>query len=905
MALTASLVVASLLLPLGARAGSTATPAGNTPAASSATSWPEFQKKVQPFFAENCYDCHGGDTAEAGIRLDIFKDQASLDTNADTLSKALLMLSSHKMPPGKQPQPPEAERATMVAWLSNYDESSVYLGAPKPGRVTIHRLNRAEYSNTIRDLLGTDFRPGDAFPADDAGYGFDNNGDVLSIAPVLMEKYLAAATQSLDLVVNVDPVKGVPLLQSFDVLALDGSIPKTAPAAPRANAAPPAGPALAVAAPGAAGAAAAANRGNRGGGRAQAFGRVFAYSGEVHGDAVFAQDGDYVIHFKGYNVQPVAATAAPAAAPANAAAVGNAAAPAAAGQRRGGGAGQNLLPQVTVQIDSMPASRPMQIKESFNNATIYQTPSMHIAAGRHRVTIAFLNGASEVEYKNAPPPPPPVVGGRRGGGGGGFGGPPGSTTGKPVFGMLDLAIDGPTAITPDRMPANYNKIFVAQPSTTVTKTQAAEKVLRHFANRAFRRPATDEEMSSLMAFWTKLDADQHTFNESIDLTLQAVLVSPQFLFRIEADPIPQEGGIHTLTEYELATRLSYFLWSSMPDDELFSLATQGKLRANLSTQVRRMLQDPKAQGLVDNFTGQWLQLRLLDTVSPLPDKFPAFDESLRNAMIGETKHFFQAVVQEDRSVVDFISANYTFVNERLAKHYGIPGITGEDFRRITIPAGQPRGGILTQASILTLTSYANRTSPVLRGKWVLENLFNAAPPPPPPGVKLLSEDAKAQLAGTMRQRMEQHRTDPTCAGCHARMDVIGFALENFDGIGAWRDKDLSGDKIDASGKLPDGHTFVGADGLRQLLVSQKDEFIRALTDRMMTYALGRGLERTDRRFVRDIATDVVHHDYKFSELATMIVLSDPFQKRAAAPAPAAKKDPVTAKLEDPTDRHNL
>jgi len=247
------------------------------------------------------------------------------------------------------------------------------------------------------------------------------------------------------------------------------------------------------------------------------------------------------------------------------------------------------------------------------------------------------------------------------------------------------------------------------------------------------------------------------------------------------------------------------------------------------------------------------------------------------------------------------------VNERLAKHYGIPGITGDDFKRITIPAGQPRGGILTQASILTLTSYANRTSPVLRGKWVLENLFNAAPPPPPAGVKLLSEDAKSQLSGTMRQRMEQHRTNPTCAGCHARMDVIGFALENFDGIGAWRDKDVSGDKIDASGKLPDGRTFVGADGLRELLVAQKDEFTRALTDRLLTYALGRGLERTDRRFVRDIAADVAQHDYKFSELVTMIVKSDPFEKRGAAPVavPASKNLAATAQPDNPSSPGNL
>lgn len=839
---------------------------GATPA-KLALDWPEFQKKVLPFFAENCADCHEGPSAENGIHLDAFTDAASLERNADTLAKAMQMLSSHKMPPAKREQPPEAERQAVVAWLHAFDESSVYAGPPDPGRVTLRRLNRAEYNNTIRDLLGTDFRPADAFPADDAGYGFDNNGDVLAIAPVLMEKYLTAAVQSLDHVIKVSAAKPPPV-QKFDVLTLEGTapLPVIAAAAPTA---PPSADAAAAIADAAAGAVAApALTVARGRGRT---GRVFPFNSEIHVDAQFAADGDYVFRFQGYNVQP----------------------PGAARGGGGGGSGpRRPNPQMTVQIDDQPPSQPIAVDQGFGNGTtIYATPPTHVTAGQHRVTLAFINGPTEEEVAAAPPLAAAPTGRRGGGGGGGFGGPPASPTGKAIVGVHSFEVAGPVGFALERMPDSYRKLFVALPSATVTKAQAAEKIISNFTERAFRRPVTEAELKALLAFWTKADADERPFQESIALTLQAVLISPNFLFRIEAEPGPGENGIHTLTEVELASRLSYFLWNSMPDDELFALARQGKLRVSLPAQVRRMLLDPKADSFAENFTGQWLQLRLVDTVNPDKDKYPAFDESLRAAMRQETRRFFSAIVQEDRSVVDFIGANFTFVNERLAKHYGLPGVTGEEFRRVTFPAGDPRGGLLGQASILALTSYNNRTSPVLRGKWVLENLLNAAPPPPPPNVPKLEEDGKAALTGTMRQRMEQHRTNPTCAACHSQMDPIGFGLENFDAIGAFRATDASQEKIDASGLLPDGRTFVGADGLRAVLLTQKDEFVRCLTDRLLTFALGRGLERTDRRFVREIAANAAKNNYRFSTLVTDIVTSVPFQKRAGpAIAPAPKKE---------------
>jgi hypothetical protein len=322
--------------------------------------------------------------------------------------------------------------------------------------------------------------------------------------------------------------------------------------------------------------------------------------------------------------------------------------------------------------------------------------------------------------------------------------------------------------------------------------------------------------------------------------------------------------------------MSYFLWSSMPDDELFDLAAKGQLRANLSAQIRRMLKDPKSSALTDNFAGQWLQLRAIDNVAPDPSTFPDFDESLRSAMAKETQLFFNAIIQEDRSVLDFIDADFTFVNARLAKHYGIPGITGDDFQRVSL-AGSERGGVITQASVLTITSYPGRTSPVQRGKWVLENLLDAAPPPPPPNVPALAEGK--ELKGTLRQRMEQHRTDPACANCHAQMDGIGFALENFDATGAWRTRDANQDPIDAAGTLPGGVSFKGPVELRRILLDRREEFVGCLVGKMLTFALGRGLESYDRRTTDAIAAAMKGNGYRFSVLIDQIIRSEPFQKR--------------------------
>ena len=882
----------------------------SAPANESAGNFAEFQKTVQPFLAAHCYECHDDKDAEGDTRLDILTDESSLAKGMPTLEKAIKMLTARKMPPKDEPRPSEDDYRTIIGWLNAYTTNFYMTGPIDPGRVTLHRLNRAEYNNTIRDLLGvSDFHPADAFPLDDAGYGFDNNGDVLSIAPMLMEKYLNAGNLTAQKVIFADPVVPAPL-QRWDALTADGDFPKPTPAPAATPASPNSGAKALTNAVSTAGPekqpAPGTARNVVGGafGRNTPEGRVFQHYGNLFEDYNFPADGEYIFSFRGYGVR-----------------------------------GDNGQPIVDFFLDSQQVGKDISVNEARADAKLYSTDPVHVTAGKHRIFLSFRNGASLEEYNAAlaatpPPPAAPAVAdapaadpdaadptavnpadvdpttvsaaapaaaagsapaGRRGGargargapgargaagGGPRGGGGPNSITGSSIIGVVYFEVEGPEAITPDRMPESYRHLMIAQPSATTTKSQAAEKIIRNFAFHAYRRPVTDDEVSRLLALWTKADSDGRSFDDSINVVVQAVLASPKFLFRIEQEPQPGEANnIHTLDEFELASRFSYFLWSSMPDDELLNLAEKGQLHANLDAQVTRMLKDPKAQALVENFAGQWLQLRPLENANPDTTKFPAFDASLREDMLKETQMFFTSIVNDDRSVTDFINGNYTFVNERLAKFYGIPGITGDEFQRVTFPKDSVRGGLLSQASILTVTSYPNRTSPVLRGKWVLENLLNDAPPPPPPNVPALKEDDKSALNTTLKQRMEEHRANPSCAVCHVRMDAIGFSLENFDAIGEWRTQDVNKQAIDASGSLPDGTTISGALGLKQILMAQKDKFLRCLADRMLTYALGRGTEPSDHRTLDAIVADMQKNDDKFSVLIQSIVHSDAFQKQ--------------------------
>jgi len=805
------------------------------------TPWDEFHDTVQPFLATHCFECHGDENAENDFRLDVLNDEFALEDGGQVLEKALKKLASHKMPPSDEPQPPEAEAVQIVDWLKTYLAGDP-TGPINPGRVTLRRLNRAEYNNTIRDLLKIDIRPADAFPADDAGYGFDNNGDVLSLAPVLMEKYLAAAQLAVERAIRTDPIVPPPL-ERWEAATAEGTIPKSDPKAEFSRARPPGANAPPGAAP--------ARR------RAMPLGRLFDTSGEIFVDHDIPADGTYVLRTRAYGTQ---------------------------------GSANQERSRVAFLVDGAQVQEPFTIKEELRNTSVYSLEATFLTAGRHRISLALLNGPTLEEVTlavlNAPPPKTAaeLAAEEAAAGNGGRrrrrppGGPPPSLTGKPTLGVIYFELEGPLETTPDRMPESYRRVMVAEPSPTETKRQAAEKIIQTFASRAYRRPVSDEEVGQLLNLWAKTDSDGRPFVESIDVALQAVLVSPAFLFRMELEPQPGESdNVHTLNEYELATRLSYFLWSSMPDDELFGLAEQGKLRANLTAQVNRMLADPKATALVENFAGQWLQLRSMQNVTPDPAQFPDFDPALRAAMTQETELFFQAIVQEDRDVLDFIDADFTYVNGRLAKHYGMTDITGEDFQRVTLAESQ-RGGLLTQASILTITSYPGRTSPVQRGKWVLENLFDAAPPPPPPNVPALADEVGAELTGTLRQRMEQHRENPSCASCHDEMDGIGFALENFDAVGAWRTRD--GDEIiDATGSLSGGRSFTGPVELKQIIRSQSDEFIRCLSSKMLTFALGRGLEAFDYRTIDGITASMLQNENNFSGMIEAIVRSEPFQKR--------------------------
>jgi hypothetical protein len=449
-------------------------------------------------------------------------------------------------------------------------------------------------------------------------------------------------------------------------------------------------------------------------------------------------------------------------------------------------------------------------------------------------------------------------------------------------GFSSLSIAGPYNITGPGDSASRRAIFVCTPATAAEEAPCARKILASLVRRAYRRPSTEEDLKPLMALYEsgRHEPQAGSFDSGIEMALRGILVSPDFLFRIEHDPpASAPGAVHRVSDFELASRLSFFLWSSIPDDELLKLAEEGKLHdpKAIEQQTARMLNDRKSTAFIDNFSGQYLFVRNLAAQKPDPDEFPGFDNSLRRAFEQETTLFFNAIVRENRPVTELLDARFTFLNERLADFYGVPGVHGPQFRRVEI-TDPNRGGILGQGSLLTVTSYPNRTSVVQRGKWVLENLLGTPPPPPPPNVPSLDPHGKDGKL-TMRQAMEMHRANPACASCHARMDPIGFSLENYDGVGAWRDSD-NGAKIDASGKLPDGTVFTGPAGLKQVLLTQhRDEFLSTFTEKLMTYALGRGLEPSDRPAERAILRGAAKQNYTIPALIDAIIGSPQFQMR--------------------------
>ncbi len=592
-----------------------------------------FRKNVVPFLETHCVACHNVDDAEGSVALDGFGDSADVQNQFELWEKVIRLVKDHQMPPADEHQPSVEEIQQLTTALNTELTNFDCLAEQQPGRVTLRRLNRTEYNNTVRDLTGLDITPAVDFPADDVGEGFDNIGDVLTVSPVLLEKYLTTA--------------------------------------------------------------------------------------EAIAAQVMASD----------------------------------------------------------------------------------------------------------------------------------------TTSQ--------------------------RVFPHQPKSEEEMVETARRNVEEFASKAFRRPTSDDEkrrLFDLMKFAWDNNAPPQQIMETVIAT---VLTNPHFLFRVETGRKPQgevkgdsSEHILELTDYELASRLSYFLWSTMPDAELLQLADKGQLtnQDTLQQQAKRMLADPRAEALVKNFAGQWLQLRDIPRLTPDRQAFPDFDDELQAAMHRETEMFVGTIIREDRSVLDVLNADYTFVNERLARHYGIPDINGKEFREVAL-TGQRRG-ILTHASILMLTSNPSRTSPVKRGKWILENILAEPPPPPPPNVPELEEGT--ETLGTLREQLEQHRSNPACAACHLKMDALGFAMENFDAVGAWRDKDGRFD-IDASAELPGGKKFTGATEMLQILVDEKKTaFCRCLAGKLLTYALGRGLIAHDRCVVSDAVQQLEDNEYRFSALVMSIVVSDPF-----------------------------
>jgi hypothetical protein len=752
----------------------------------------------QALVKQYCVGCHSDKAKMAGLSLEGL-DLTKVPANADVWEKVLRKLSANQMPPAQMPHPADAARKAFTGYLeTELDHAAA--AHPNPGHPTIHRLNRAEYSNAVRDLFALDIQPGSNLPPDDSGYGFDNIGDVLSLSPVLIERYMTVGRMVARLAVGDTDVK-----PQVDVFT---------PVKDRA-----------------------AGRGGRGARPERISDDVpFDSAGGVSIQYTFPVDAEYIFKIK---------------MPAPAAGFGETAAP----------VGQNLELRIPVK------------------------------AGVHQVAATFMKSSAVPEVL-------PVLNAVRfGGGGRGAGAAPqtahldlrldgerlklydvAETGGAPTFNELSIA--GPYNILGAGDSPSRRKIFVCKPPSPKEEEPCARKILSTLGRRAYRRPFTDADLKPLMGFYAAGRTEGGGFDNGIEMALRAMLVSPDFLFRVERDSAGSApGSVHRINDYEMASRLSFFLWSSIPDDELLKLADEGKLKDQkvVMQQVERMLDDPKSKAFVSNFAGQYLYLRNLASIRPDPDEYPDFDSNLRKSFETETQMFFNSILRENRPVTELLTAKYTFVNQRLAEFYGIPDVYGSQFRRVEL-TDPNRGGVLGQGSLLTVTSYPNRTSVVQRGKWVLENLLGTPPPPPPPNVPSLDPHGKDGKL-SMRQAMEMHRANPTCASCHSRMDPIGFALENFNGIGEWRDKD-NGATIDPSGKLPDGSSFNGAAGLKNLLVTQhRDEFLTTFAEKLLTYALGRGLESYDRPAVRAILHDADKHNDTIPALIESIVSSPQFQMR--------------------------
>jgi hypothetical protein len=737
------------------------------------------QKNVLPFIAKYCLDCHGPDVQEAEIGFHDYRELAKVKADEKTWTRVLQMIETGVMPPDDSPQPKAAERKAIVRDLERILFNVDCDGPPNPGRVTIRRLNRAEYNNTVRDLVGITFKPADDFPSDDVGSGFDNIGDVLTLPPLLMEKYLTAAERVAEQTIITD-VKQFAKSQRQDRRQLTSE-----------------------------GQASYDNDRRR---------WVIASTGSVGTKFEFAREGEYVLRV----------------------------------EARATRAGDE-----PARLELKVGSRRIKVfdVDAVDSRGTYEVKT-RVAPGKHLVSAHFINDFYDPDAKDPERRDRNLI-------------------------IEGFEVDGPVDLREEDYPDSHRKLLTVRPDGKTSVLEAARKNLFPLVGRAFRRKATEEEVAGYARLVDQAVKEGDSFEQAMQVAVTAVLVSPHFLFRVENDP-PRSTppAIRELDDFELATRMSYFLWSSMPDDALFAAAAAGQLRdpAVRQQQVRRMLTDPKCEALVQNFAMQWLNLRMLDGFTPDPQAYPQFSPELKADMRRETELFCLAIVREDRSLLDFLEGRFTYLNTRLAQHYGIAGVEGDGFERIAL-SDNHRTGVLTHASVLAITSNPARTSPVKRGKWIMENILGSAPPDPPPDVPELEATGKNQPGLSLRKQLEIHRSNAVCASCHKTMDQLGFGLENFDAIGRWRTMDGKF-AVDASGELPGGEKFTGPSELADVLAARKDEFVRCLAEKMLTFALGRGLISYDRCAVDQIVEGVREKDYRFSALVVEIVESEPFRKRS-------------------------
>jgi mono/diheme cytochrome c family protein len=749
-----AVIVALALLPRGSGSITTANPQAQpaSPAASH-----------RALLDQYCVTCHNQRSKTAGLMFDTM-DLSDVPKHAEVWEEAVRKLRGGLMPPPGVRQPDRAAVDSFVAWLENtMDEAAA--AEPNPGAVTVQRLNRAEYANSIRELFAIDVDAGALLPEDDVSDGFDNIANVLKVSPSFLDQYINAAR----------------------------AVSREAVGAP-----PPSTPARTLL---------------RGGLERNPFvegGAPLGTQPVMLVEHLFPADGEYEFRITGDAI-------------------------------------------VTVDGVRTPTTGRAQIKGGFHKVGL-ANPARSFAESEATLH-SFIPGA--------------------GGGGGGLG--RGGRGGIPAGAVQVTGPYNPAGTFIE--PENRRRIFICRPANESEELSCATRILSNIARLAYRRPLTDRDLAAPLAFF-KEGKSTGGFETGIQTGLMTILSSPKFLYRAQpAPPNAPAGSTHRIGDLEMASRLSFFLWSQLPDQQLLDVAVDKKLNdaAELERQVRRMLADPKSRSLVTNFAFQWLRVRDLEKSDPDAVLFPEFDQNLRNAFRREMEMFVESVMREDRSVLELLTGDYTFVNERLAAHYGIPDVRGSVFRRVTL-RDSSRWGLLGKGSILLVTSYPNRTAPVLRGAYILENLMGTPPAAPPPDVEGFKENKDGEKPLTIREIMEQHRANPSCNSCHAVMDPLGFALENFDAVGGWRSKDrYAQTAIDASGRLADGSPVSGPDDLRRALTKRPDQFVQTLTERLMTYALGRSVEYYDMPAVRRIVREAARDNYRFSSIVLGIVRSAPFQ----------------------------